>query len=219
MTDTPKTPPETVEPIAKTEASHDAEPSTNATSEIPIEGIEGTPSDAPHNKKSAYQLTPEMKADPVSRKLILLSISFAGLAIICIGFLTYTYYQKKHAHDSHSPVVNEEPAIVIIQKLDEIRVKLRNEQDLRAEIATECSDRATCDFVKDHPAQVRDLMIPILSAIDPDIFGNIEAKQTMRKNLVDRLNTLEMPGKVNQVHFNNFSIEGEVKADKKKHHE
>jgi flagellar basal body-associated protein FliL len=153
--------------------------------------------------------TREMRADPISKKLILLSKLFASLALICIGFLTFIYHQKKHAHDgTGAEDIAIKLPIIFSQTLDGIHVKLKNEQDLRAEIAVECATRETCNFIKDNPTQVRDLVIPVLNSIDSDQFSNIENKRLVRKKITDRINTLRMPGRVIQVHFVNLSIEG-----------
>lgn len=170
-------------------------------------------SDAPsEKKKQKYRLTPEMKADPVSRKLILYSMIFATLALICFSLVAVLYYKKTHA-DKNTEVEapHSEKIVVITQPLEQIHVVLKNEQDLRVEIAVECGQKETCDYIKNHPAEARDLLIPILTSIDPDLFASIENKKLIRKKLTDRLNTLEMPGKVIQVHFNNLSIEGNSK--------
>lgn len=229
MEKTPETPAEVkaeASPETKAEtAPNDTEPKLDSapeaidTAELPAAEAHGK---APRAKKPKMHLTPEMKADPISKKLILWSMIFAGLAVVCVGLLAYTHYQKKHAQNaSHTEEVTEKLAPVITQKLDEIHVKLRNEQDLRAEIVTECTTKETCEFIKGHPEQVRDLLIPILSAVDPDLFSSIENKKLVRKNLLDRLNTLEYPegGRIVQVHFNNLSIEGEVKPAKTGSHE
>lgn len=192
MENTPETPSETIDAAAETDpAAHDK---------------------TPHAKKEKFQLTPEMKADPVSRKLMMLSAVFASLALLCIGFLTYIHHQKKQSLKVAEPeTTTHQPTVMITHTLQEIHVVLKNEQDLRVEIVVECSQRETCDHIKKHIPEVQDLLIPILSSIDPNEFSNIENKITIRKKLTDRLNTLEMTGKVIQVHFNNLSIEGSPK--------
>lgn len=160
-------------------------------------------------KMAKAPLNAEMKADPVSRKLVFLSFLFAVLAISCIGFLTFTYYHKKRAL---RPVViettEEKPETIIIQTIDEIQTKLKNDQDIHMQIATECSQKETCTFIKEHQAQVRDLINPIITNVEPDQLSNLEYKKNLRKKLTDRINKLEMPGKVIQIHINNLSIEG-----------
>jgi flagellar basal body-associated protein FliL len=168
-----------------------------------------TPTEAPRAKKEKLVLTPEMKKDPLSRKLITLSLVFASLAAICIGLLTYVRYEKKkalHSHDAESEPVKTAP--IISQAIEEIHVVLQNEQHLRIEIVAECAQIETCDHIKNNPAQVRDLLIPVISNIDSNLFSNLENKKLIRKKITDRLNTMEMTGKVIQVHFNNLSIEG-----------
>ena len=188
MENTPETSPETVDTTVKQEDK------------------------SPRIKKEKVPLTPEMKLDPLSKKLINFSKIFAVLAISCIGFLTYVRYQKRQVV---APPKTEEVAVKsnlpIIQELKEIKVKLLNEQDLRVELAVECAEIETCDFIKDHVAQVRDLLIPVLGSFNSEQFGSMENKKLMRKKLIDQLNTLEIPGKVTQVHFNNLSFEGQAK--------
>lgn len=192
------------------------------TPETPEELKEETPSDTvdlseapvetPRAKKEKLVLTKEMKDDPISRKLINLSLLFAALAVICIGLLTYIRYQKKHAGHpvaTDATPVKLEP--IITQPIEEIHVVLPNEQHLRIEIVAECALKDTCDHIKNHPSEVRDLLIPVVTSIDPNLFSNLENKKLMRKKITDRLNTMEMNGKVIQVHFNNVSIEGTPK--------
>ena len=170
--------------------------------------------EALRTKIAKSPLTPEMKADPISRKLISLSLFFASLAVICIGFLTFIHFQKKHALHANDPkTVIFKPEPVITQKIEQIQVKLKNEQDLRVEISTECSQKETCNFIKDNPERVRDVLIPILTNIDPYKLSSVESKNLLRQKIVDRINTLEAPGKVSQVNFINLSVEG------KPHHE
>ena len=177
---------------------------TEATTETQIE--------APRAKKSKLLVTSEMKADPLSRKLLLFSMLFASLAILCIGFLTSIYLKKKHALKiTHTEVVSTKQAPMITQALDEILVVLKSEQELRVEIVVECSTQDACNFIKDHSVQVRDLLIPMISNIDPIAFSAIDNKNLVRKNITERLNTLELQGKIIQIHFNNLSIEGNPK--------
>jgi flagellar basal body-associated protein FliL len=175
-------------------------------------GAEHASADAPSKKSNKLYVTPEMKADPLSRKLILYSMAFASLALICIGLLTFVHYQKKRAE--HPPVIAEiahVPEPMITEPIQEIHVVLKNGQDLRVEIVAECSSKDACSFIKTHTAQVRDLLIPILNTIEADQISSLEVKKLIRKKLTDRLNTLEMEGKVIQVHFNNLSVEGKPK--------
>ncbi len=189
----------------------DLEEQANAESEADSHGGDSNKKSGkpPRAKKKKIALTPEMKADPISRKLILFSLFFAALAILCIGLLTRIYLEKKHAHDPVETVTHSvEPIVIFSQALDEIHVVLKNEQDLRVELVTECSDKETCEFIKNNQAQVRDSLIPILSNIDSDLFSNLENKREVRKQLAEEINTIPMPGKVIQIHFNNLSIEG-----------
>ena len=132
METTPKTPEETL---------------IETPGEFMPESVDAATTKVPRAKKKPIPLTPAMKADPISRKLIRLSLIFAGLAFICIGLLTFIHLQKKH---SHSAAVTESgPAVApraITQALDEIRVTLKNEQELRVEMVEECSQLETCDF-------------------------------------------------------------------------
>ena len=180
--------------------------------EKPENAAEHADPDAPSKNSNKLYVTPEMKADPLSRKLILYSMIFASMALICIGLLTYIHIQKKRAaHPSVNAEISHQLDPMITEQLQEIHVVLKNGQDLRAEIVAECSLKTACDFIKNHTAQVRDLLIPILNTIETDQISSLEVKKLIRKKLTDRLNTLEMEGKVIQVHFNNLNIEGKPK--------
>ena len=162
-------------------------------------------------KKKALkkELDDAMKADPTSRSLFRLSLFFAAIALTCFGYLGMNLYKKKQAHTVIAvEVAPAKPAEAITQTFDVINVVLKNEQELRVELVAECSQKETCNFLKENPEQARDLLIPVLSNIDPQEFMKIENKDFVRKRLTDRLNSLEMPGKVIQIHFTNLGIEG-----------
>lgn len=167
----------------------------------------------PRAKAGKLTLTPEMKADPISRKMILLSLFFASLAIACMLLFGIIYY-KKHA-PAHETVVESTPTPtpeVIQQTLNLIHLELQNQQQLWIEIAVECSDPETCQFIKNNQAMIRDEIVPILSTFTPEMVQKVEAKKLLRKKILDRLNTLSLHGKVMQVHFNNLSLEGTAQS-------
>ena len=196
MENTPETPDETSE----------------ASTETPTDALVETLSVKSKEKPKKAPLTPAMKADPISRKLIQLSLFFAGLAITCIGFLTYVHHQKTR---SQLPPVTEDTSKhnvqAITQALDEIQVVLKNEQELRVEMVVECTQPETCEYIKDHAPQVRDLLIPVLNNINPIELSSPESKNLVRKKLTDRLNTMDMVGKIIQVEFVNLTVEGNPK--------
>jgi flagellar basal body-associated protein FliL len=188
------------------------ETTVEAMIETPPNETDGKTTETPRAKNKKEPLTPAMKADPISRKLILLSLIFATLALSCIGYLTFIYQQKKHAnHATNSGETSTVAPQAITQGLEEIMVVLKNEQELRVEMVAECSQIETCDYLKDHIPQARDLLIPVLSGMNPQDLPNVESKNLLRKKLTDRLNTLEMPGKVIQIEFVNLSVEGNPK--------
>ena len=165
------------------------------------------PDQTPPPSQKKHQLTAAMKADPLSNKLFTWSKIFAALSALCIGFLTYLYWSKNFS--SQPTAATEPPPAKVIQyTIPSIQVKLRNEQDLIVEMAIECSSEVACRYIEEHSPQVRDLVIPILTNVDPDIYTKNAEKIALREKLIDRLNTLEMSGKVLAVNFYNFSIEG-----------
>lgn len=196
MENTPETPDET----------------SDASIESPTDPSSETLSVKHKEKPKKLIVTPAMKADPISRKLIKFSLFFALLAMTCIGFLVHLHHQKKQAE--LPPVVEDtskRSIQAITQNLDEIQVVLKNEQELRVEMVVECSQIEACDYIKDHTPQVRDLLIPVLNNINPNDLSSAESKNLVRKKLTDRLNTLDMVGKVIQVEFVNLTVEGDPK--------
>ena len=78
-------------------------------------------------------------------------------------------------------------------------------------MVVECTQPETCEYIKDHAPQVRDLLIPVLNNINPIELSSPESKNLVRKKLTDRLNTMDMVGKIIQVEFVNLTVEGNPK--------
>jgi len=168
--------------------------------------------ETPHVKLKKAAVTAEMKADPISRKMILLSLFFAGLATLCFAVMAYVHHQKKIAKPTAVTETTNKPLDpVITQEIEEIHVILKNEQELRVEMVVECGQIETCNYIKDHLAESRDLLIPILNTINPNELSKVDYKNLIKKKLADHLNTMEMVGKVIQVEFTNLVVEGDPK--------
>lgn len=168
--------------------------------------------DTPRNKSSQPKLSDALKAGGMTRRFAQFSIIFGILALVCIGFLTFIYYREKKTH----PDLKNEPTHLVETKaitfdFPALEVVLPNEQELRVEMTMECSMKETCEFIKANQEQSRDLLIPVLSHLQTEDYMNAEYKKLIRKKLADRLNSMEMPGKVIQIHFTNLNIEGHGK--------
>jgi flagellar basal body-associated protein FliL len=164
--------------------------------------------DAPRGKKKKSPTT-DSSSDPISKKMFLYSKIFALLAVICIGFLTTLYLKKKKA--AHPPLVEDAQEVALYKfEMPLLHVVLPNEQDLRVELAFECTTQQACDFIKENPEQTNDILIPVFASTKPEIYENTEQKKLLRQKIADQLNTLHLGGKVVEVNFNNLSIEGET---------
>jgi flagellar basal body-associated protein FliL len=201
-------------------ATNPVEPDQESpSSDTPPTATEGTAADAaPHGDqkeanaprgKKKKPPTPDSSVDPISKKMFLYSKIFALLAVICIGFLTTHYLKKKKA--AHPPLVEDAQEVAHHQfEMPLLHVVLPNEQDLRVELAFECTTQAACDFIKENPEQTNDILIPVFASTKPEIYENTEQKKLLRQKIADQLNTLHLGGKVVDVNFNNLSIEGET---------
>jgi len=181
---------------------------------------EATVADGSSNSDKKDPKTPRAKdkkstapteTDPVSKKMFLYSKIFALLALICIGFLTTLYLKKRAANKPHLAEVAAEAPPLFKYEMEQVQAVLHNQQDLRVEIAFECSKKEACEFLKEHPDQTRDILIPILNEVDPDSISNTDSKKVLRQKIADELNTLDLDGKIVEINFNNLSVEGESK--------
>jgi flagellar basal body-associated protein FliL len=200
---------ETVESTHQNSPSEEA-PSENATDAAPS-NAEHAPENhekTPRAKKSKPTLTPEMTADPVSRKMFLYAKVFAALALVCIGFLTTLYVKKIRANRPHPVEVTVSAPELFKFEKEQLTVVLSNQQELRVAIAFDCNSKAACDFLKEHTEQTDDLLVPILNSIDPLTLEDAQSKKLLRQKIVDQLNTLIPEGKVLEANFTNLSLEG-----------
>jgi len=150
-----------------------------------------------------------MKNDPVSKKMFLYSKIFAVLSLTFIGILTYQQLKRKNFYRKppakHEVVASEDG---FTYQLGLIHVVLKNEQDLRVDLSLECTNKPTCEYIKENPEKARDAILPLLSNIDPGSISSTESKSMIRNKLTEALNTLDMNGKVIQVNFTDLTLEG-----------
>lgn len=197
------------------DATETVEPTPEAPSEAPT-AEDGTHSDkkgakTPRNKDKKTAVPTEAESDPVSKKMFLYSKIFALLAVICIGFLTTLYLKKRAANKPHLAEVASVAPTLFKYEMEQVQAVLHNQQDLRVELAFECSKKEACEFLKDHPEQAKDILIPLLAEVDPESISSSDSKKVLRQKIADELNTLDLDGKIVEVNFNNLSIEGESK--------
>jgi flagellar basal body-associated protein FliL len=205
------------EPIVPPAVEHHGEDGDGSETfdalDLEAEALANMEEDSVHHPRPALKqlLTSE---DIPSRFMTVLSIAFATLAVLCAGLLVTMYFKYRKAH-APKPVVVAAPIQIefISQALGEFTVSVKSadpkveERQLRAQLTAQCTTQETCDELKSHLAESRDLVLPVLSSANQEDFFNVEAKTTLRNKITDRLNSLTLPGKVSDVNFTNLAVE------------
>ncbi len=147
-------------------------------------------------------------SDAPSRYLMLLSFSFAILALFCFGFLITQYIKHRHDTQKSAQVVEETIKLEASfqERLGEIRINWAD-AEMRADLVVECSTKAACDAIKERKAEARDVTIPVLQNSSRTDILNPSKKLLIRNRIAEELNSLKLPGRVTQVNFNDLSIE------------
>jgi hypothetical protein len=187
---------------------------------------------SPGEELNSFHLhTPKLKElihspDSPSRYLTWLAICFSGLALLCFALLVTRYIQYRNAHRDLKAEKAEEERLyggwlnkqlafnrsrpgedpVITQSLGEFRV-LWPGNELRVTLVAECTNDETCGALKTRPEQIRDLLLPVLQASNPDEVLNPNRKLELRRTLAEKLNTLKFSGKVMMIDFSDMTVE------------
>lgn len=214
-----QTPPET-EPVPPSdESAPEADPA------------EQSPAEQSEDLNLIHLPKPKLKelirsADPPSRYLTWLSITFGFLAFTCYGLLIYRYIEHRNASRDlqaeeaerarlyggwlnkqlafNRPRPGEDP--VFMQGIGQFRVTWAG-SELRVSITAECTTEETCNELKNRPEEVSDLILPILQASSPEEVLNPNSKLELRRLLAEKLNTLKFSGKIMMVDFTDLTIE------------
>ncbi len=165
-------------------------------------------------------------SDSPSKYLTVLSVVFAGLALICSGILVVQYL-KYRSNDKNEAARKEEEAKLyggwlagqhkfkyksengddlITQPLGEFRASWKG-IELRVDLVAECSDEDTCKSLKDQELKVRDLLMPLIQGSSQEEVMNPSRKLAFRRRLAEKLNELELKGRVIQIDFTDMTLE------------
>jgi flagellar basal body-associated protein FliL len=152
-------------------------------------------------------------SDPPSRFVTFLALGFALIALMCVGLFVSRYLDMKRGSQPVEVKQESLPAEKIItEPLGEFKLVLKGadhptEGELRVDIVAECTNAEACQYLKDHLAQARDIVIPVLiNARRADLL-NPDGKTLIRKRITEQLNSLPMNGKIIQVLFTDLTIE------------
>ncbi|MBU6154460.1 MAG: flagellar basal body-associated FliL family protein [Bdellovibrionales bacterium] len=201
-----------------TDGEEDSHPSPDASVSEEI-----NPEHLPKPKLKELILSP----DPPSRYLTWLSLAFGGLAILFYGLLVNRYFEhrnrnrnleaeKAEAERLYGGWLNKQNAFnkmkmegeepVFTQSLGEFRV-LWATSELRADLVAECTSEEICNALKERPEQVHDLILPVFQVRTPEQVLNPNSKLELRREIVEKLNSLKLKGKILQVDFTDLTIE------------
>ena len=165
-------------------------------------------------------------SDSPSKYLTVLSMVFAGLALICSGILVVQYLKYRSNAKNEAARKEEEAKLyggwlagqhkfkyksengddLITQSLGEFRANWKN-IELRVDLVAECSDEETCKSLKDQELKVRDLLMPLIQASSQEEVMNPSRKLAFRRRLAEKLNELELKGRVIQIDFTDMTLE------------
>ncbi len=178
------------------------------TSELP----EITENNAPQSSEPEPSVTSEMKNDPVSKTMLFYSKLFASISVCLLLILTYQKWDIKKLLSKPKTISESAvPQKSFTINMGSFEVVLENEQDLEVTLSIDCSLQSSCDFIKGNRDQVRDLIIPILTGINPQELQSPESKQLIRNKITEKLNSILTNGKVLRVHFTDLTLEGIAK--------
>lgn len=164
--------------------------------------------------------------DSPSKYLTILSLVFAGLALLCAGILLNQYLKYRQHAKSATAQQDEEAKLygswlagqhkfknksengddLITQALGEFRASWKG-IELRVDLVAECTDEETCKALKDQELKVRDLLMPVLQASSQEEVMNPTRKLALRRRMAEKLNELELKGRVIQIDFNDMILE------------
>ena len=194
---------------------------------------EGTPETEPVSEpdSDAEGPKPSLKdllhsSDSPSKYMTVLSMVFASLALICSGILISQYLKYRANAKNEAARRDEESKLyggwlagqhkfkaksengddLITQELGQFRASWKN-IELRVDLVAECTDEETCKSLKDQELKVRDLLIPMLQASSQEEVMNPTKKLQLRRRLAEKLNELELKGRVIQIDFTDMTLE------------
>ena len=152
--------------------------------------------------------------DSPSRLMTFFSIFFALLASLCMILLISAYlnYRKELAKQKVIPVKEAKTLQVNLQSLGEFKLVLKpenriNDGELRVNIVVECKTQNSCNKLKDHLSEARDLVIPVLSVASREDLLTLESKNRIKRTIAERLSNLTDPEKVQDINFSDMTIE------------
>lgn len=155
--------------------------------------------------------------DSPSRYVTFLSMAFAALSLICATLLIVIFIQNRQANKPK--VASTELTTPVYEKaiqepvgFFQITIKSndpdqKRSEELRVDIVAECSSLDTCNLLKEKITQARDLINPILTSATREEILNLDSKTQIRQRIAEQLTGLVEPGKIEQVHFSDLTIE------------
>jgi flagellar basal body-associated protein FliL len=171
-------------------------------------------------------------SDSPSKYLTILSMVFAGLALICSGILVVQYLKYRSNAKNEAARKEEEAKLyggwlagqhkfkyksengddLVTQPLGEFRASWKN-IELRVDLVAECSDEETCKSLKDQELKVRDLLMPLIQGSSQEEVMNPTRKLAFRRRLAEKLNELELKGRVIQIDFTDMTLEPNARGN------
>ncbi len=187
---------------------------TEAPLPIDIESTELELGDGDEFKdfESEFEKKPSLKdflnsPDSPSRYLMIISLLFGSLALVCAGLLVFQYLKHRHSEQKvviAPELIKLEPSFE--ERLGEFKVNW-NDGELRADLVIQCASAAVCEALKGRKIEARDRILPILQDSSRAEILNPTKKQQIRQRITESLNEMKLPGKVLEANFSDLTVE------------
>lgn len=152
----------------------------------------------------------------MSKKMLIVIIAVVLLFLGIVGAGFFILWNKisqipqAPAAETDIPVEEEQTLIGPLYSLDTMIVNLADhggKRYLRVTMALELSDADAMAAIESRLPQVRDAILMILPTKKYDEVSTTEGKVALRKELMDKVNSLLTKGQVNNIYFTEFVVQ------------
>jgi len=146
--------------------------------------------------------------------IVVISIAVLFMGMVGVGFVMLSnkiaQLPRDPAMAQEMPIHEEAQVVGPLYTLDTMIVNLADQggnRYLRVTMALELSERAAVSVIESRLALVRDAVLMILPTKKYDDISTTAGKTLLRGELMEKINSLMVKGRVNNIYFTEFVVQ------------